>query len=133
MGTQYCTPTDVGNYALNPIALSTVPMVAQTAACVAASEHADSHFRGRYPLPLLSWGIDVTMMTSYIAAKLMIEARGASPMNCNDESLEKNYDRAIVWFKDVQRQTVHPDVTFSQPAANYILPQVNSPNSARGW
>lgn len=133
MGSQYCTPSDIGDYALNAIALSTIPNGVQVAACAAASEQLDSFFRGRYPLPLLTWGTDVTMMAAYVAAKLALENRGTRPMQGADDTVERNYDRAIAWAKGVQRQTVHPDVTFSQPAPTYTLPQVASPNQPRGW
>ena len=133
MASQYCFPSDVGKYALNPVALSTIPPTAQTAACIAASELFDSFFRGRYPLPLLTWGTDVTMMASYVAAKLMLEQRGTRPMAGADDTTETNYDRAIAWAQGVQRQTVHPDVTFAAQPQTYALPMVSSPNRLRGW
>jgi phage gp36-like protein len=133
VGTQYCQPSDVALYALNAIALSTVPSGEQTAACVAASTLADSYMRSRYPLPLLSYDIDVTMNVAYIAAKMMLEARGSRPMSGADDTVEKNYDRAIKWFKDVQNQIISPNVTYTSLAPNYSLPAVESPNCVRGW
>jgi phage gp36-like protein len=133
MGSQYCTPADVASYALNAVALSSIPMPAQIAACGAASEQLDSYFRGRYPLPLLTWGTDVTMMASYVAAKLMLEQRGTRPMSGADDTTERNYDRAIAWAQGVQRQTVHPDVTFTAQPQTYAFPMVSSPNRLRGW
>ena len=135
MGSQYCLPSDVSSYALNAIAMSAIPLPQQTAACIAASEKMDSYFRGRYPLPLLTWGTDVTMHTSYIAAFLMYSgSRGATPMKGADEMVRINYEDAIRWAEGVQRQTVHPDVTFTCPTVpSYAFPQVMSPNCPRGW
>lgn len=134
MGSLYCTPTDVGTYALNTIALSTINPTQQNACCVAASEKLDSYFRGRYPLPLLTWGTDVTMHAAYIAAFLMYSGtRGATPMKGSDEMIRTNYEDAIRWAEGVQRQTVHPDVTFSVPSPQYVFPQVVSANTPRGW
>lgn len=134
MGSQYCLPSDVALYAMNEIALSAVPLPQQNACCIAASETLDSHFRGRYPLPLLTWGTDVTMHAAYVAAYLIYSgSRGAMPMKGADDRVMINYEHAIEWAKGVQRQTVHPDVTFACPAPTYQLPQVHSPNKPRGW
>ncbi len=136
MASVYCSPTDVGTYAMNAIALSVIPTLQQTAACAAASEKLDSYFRGRYPLPLLNWGTDVTMHAAYIAAFLMYSgSRGATPMKGSDEMVRQNYEDAIKWAEGVQRQTIHPDVTVATPFAgsDYQFPQVMSPNCPRGW
>jgi phage gp36-like protein len=135
LGSQYCTPTDVGNFATNSIALSSIPPTQQNACCIAASELLDSHFRGRYPLPLLTWGTDVTMNAAYIAAYLMYSgSRGAVPMKGSDLMVKANYDAAIKWAEGVQRQTIHPDVTTTPfQGSDYQFPQVQSPNRPRGW
>ena len=133
-GSQYCAPSDLGLYGLNAIALSATPMPTQTAACIAASGELDSYFRGRWPLPLLTWGPEVTKMAAYIAVHTLYDgSRGASPMRGSDERIETNYQAAIDWAKGVQRQTVHPDVTFTPQPQTYALPQVRSPNCDRGW
>ena len=133
MGSQYCATTDLPQ-GLNAVALSSIPYTEQTAACVAASAMLDDFFRGRFPLPLLSWGPSVTLRSVHIAAKLALDARGSSPLNAGgDEQIERRYQEAIEWGKGVQRQTVHPDVTCIVPATDYVLPQVSSPNRVRGW
>ena len=73
------------------------------------------------------------MMAAYIAAKLAIDGRGSRPAEQADETIQLNYDRAIDWAKGVQRQTIHPDVTFNSNPTVYALPQVRSPNPPRGW
>ncbi len=129
--TQYCQPSDLPQ-GLNAVALSSIPYDEQVAACVSASGMMDDGFRGRFPLPLLSIGPSVVLRAVHIACKLAIDARGNSPMR-GDASLEKNYDDAMEWVRGVQRQTIHPDVTFTVPAPQYQLPQVSSPNQPRGW
>lgn len=129
----YCAPADLPQ-GLNAVALSSIPSTEQTAACTAASAMLDDFFRGRFPLPLLSWGPSVTLRAVHIAAKLALDARGASPLHAGgDEQIERRYQEAIEWGKGVQRQTIHPDVTYAQPAPQYTLPQVSSPNRTRGW
>ena len=132
MGSAYCATTDLSQ-GLNAVALSSIPLAEQTAACVSASAILDSYFNGRWPLPLLTWDFSVTIAAVHIAVKLALDARGSSPLANGDETVERNYERAIEWAKGVQRQTVHPTVTYQTPAAAYVLPQVSSPNCARGW
>lgn len=136
----YCTPTDVITYALPATALATVSPSDQTAACDAATEEANSYLRGRYALPLQSWGTDITRYTAYIAAYLMMSKRGFQPLNGADQMIRENYYRAVGapgqptgWFNQIQRQMVHPDVVQSgvNPPA-YYLPQVYS-GPKRGW
>ena len=129
MGSQYCNPSDLTTYGINPIALSDVSLPEQTAACVAASERADSYMRGRYSLPLLSWGQDVTMMTAYVAVYMLMSARGYNPSAGADDMIRVRYEDAIKWFEGIQRQNTHPDVTPSVALgqnAGPDLPQVRT-------
>jgi hypothetical protein len=138
---QYCTPSDVTTYALPATALATVSSGEQTAACVAASEEADSFLRGRFQLPLASWGQDVVRYTAYIAAYLMMSKRGFQPLGGADAMIRENYYRAVGypdrpgtgWFPQIQRQSIHPDVVEGGVSApKYQLPQVYSAPK-RGW
>src|ERR1700678_4126417 len=135
MSSQYCQPSDLTNTGINPLALTNVLSSQQTAACIAASERADSYMRGRYALPLSQWGQDVTMMTAYIAVYLLMAARGYNPASSSDVTIRQNYEDAIKWFEGVQRQNVHPDVTpaIAQPGdPTHDLPQVQT-SPQRGW
>jgi phage gp36-like protein len=133
MSSQYCTPADLATYALPASALAPIPGPTQTAQCVAASEKADSYMRGRFQLPLLAWGTDLTMQTAYIAAYYCLAQRGFNPASGSDQLVVKNYNDAIGWFEGVERQRVHPDVTPSTSVGtNYQLPQVASAQP-RGW
>lgn len=146
MASQYCTPADLVLYAINPLALQGIPMPTQTAACIAASERADSYLRGRFALPLQSWGTDLRMMTSYVAVYLLMSARGYMPDAGADSRIQQNYYEAIGfpdrpgsgWFPGIQRQAIHPDVVQAAVTAPaYSLPQVltGGPTAApiRGW
>lgn len=135
MGSQYCTPADLTTYAINSAALVNILTAEQTAACQAASEKADSYLRGRYALPLSSWGSDITIHTAYIAVYLLMSARGYNPSAGADETIRIRYEDAVAWFEGIQRQAVHPDVApaVAQPGDPvHDLPQViTSPQ--RGW
>ena len=123
--------------------LATVPQ--QQQACIDATEEADSYIRGRYALPLLSWGNDLTRFTAYIALYLLMSgpigwaATGGNP----DSNITTNYYRAVGWpdrpgtgfFPGIQRQSIQPDVTPSVPVgqdATHDAPQVSS-LPQRGW
>lgn len=149
---QYVQPSDLANY-LAPAALATTTNAQQQAACVAASERADSYLRGRYgnsdgtggyvePV-LLAWGSDLTEMTAYIACYLLMSARGFDPRAGSDQLILQRYYEAVGtpgvagsgWFPGVQRQAIHPNVT---PNVTMLtnsgpdLPQVRT-SVARGW
>lgn len=135
MGSQYCTPNDLTTTGINAIAFQDVPVPDQTAGCQQASELADSYLRGRYALPLVSWGGDVTYRTAQIAVYLILSARGYNPSAGADSRVRQNYEDAIAWFEGVQRQAVHPDVTpaVAQPGDPiHDLPQVHT-SPQRGW
>jgi phage gp36-like protein len=132
VGSLYCQPTDLPQ-GLNSVALSTIPLTDQAAACTTASSMLDNFFRGRWPLPLLSWGPDVTIRAVHIAVKLALDARGSSLLAHGDDSIERNYEAAVAWGVRVQKGTEHPDVTYSQPATQFVIPRVSSPNKVRGW
>jgi phage gp36-like protein len=145
MSSLYCTPDDLVLYAANPLALQGISTAQQLGACNAASERADSYLRGRFPLPLLSWGIDLRIMTAYIAVYLLLSARGYAPDAGADSRIQQNYYEAVGfpdrpgsgWFPGVQRQAIHPDVQFAATAPAFSLPSVRTggpnANPIRGW
>lgn len=134
MGSQYCAPPDLLN-AINPFALQDVTPAAQLQACLDASEIADSYLRGRYALPLSQWGSDLVRNTARVAVYLLLSARGYAPDDGADTHWTKDYEMSLTWFRDIQRQNVHPDITpaVAQPGDPvHDLPQVIS-QPQRGW
>ncbi len=138
----YVEYTDLPQY--GPTQLINLATVAQQQqACLDATEEMDSYFRGRYTLPLLEWGNDVTKFTAYVAINNLAELIGYAPQAGSDNIIKTNYYRAVGWpdrpgsgwGPGVQRQAIHPDVTPSiavgqDPTCN--LPQVES-LPRRGW
>lgn len=141
-GAPYVQASQLGQY--GPAAtLSLVPIPVQVQACLDASARADSYMRGRYTLPLLAWGTDVTAMTAYIAWYLMMDQIGWAPQAGSDVNIKSRYYEAVGypdrpgsgWYPGVQRQAIEPDVTPSvavgaDPA--HDGPQVQS-LPVRGW
>lgn len=138
----YCTVQDVAQYMPAPV-LALTSTLQQQQACEDASSEADSYLRGRYQLPLLAWGPDVTRYTAWIACYLLQTLIGFAPQAGADQLIRERYyqsvgwpDRAGTgWFPGIQRQAIHPDVTptLGSPGnATYDLPQVQTAQ-IRGW
>jgi hypothetical protein len=143
-GAPYVDTADLPQYLpLQVLNLATTAQ--QHQACLDATEEADSYIRGRYTLPLLSWGTDLKRYTAYIAIFLLMSgpigwaATNGSP----DQNITTNYYRAVGWpdrpgtgwFPGIQRQNIQPDVTPSLPVgqdAVHDAPQVSS-LPLRGW
>lgn len=142
-GAPYVTPAQLSNYA--PAAfLSQATSAQQLQACNDATEEMDSYIRGRFQLPLLDWGTDLTRMTAYIAIYLLAMGPiGMAPQAGSDSNVTQNYYRAVGWpdrpgtgwAPGVQRQAIQPDVTPSLPVGadpGHDAPQVSS-QAPRGW
>jgi phage gp36-like protein len=115
----------------------------QTQACLDATETMDSYFRGRFNLPLLAWGNDVTRYTAYVASYLLMTLIGFAPQAGSDQLIVTRYYEAVGypdrpgsgWAPGVQRQAIQPDVTPSIAIgqnSGVDLPQVST-NPPRGW
>lgn len=137
------TPAQLSNY-MPAATVNLATLTQQQQACLDASEQADSYMRGRYSLPLVSWGSDVTRYTAYIACFLLLSgAIGYAPQAGSDENVTKNYYSAVGWpdrpgsgwFPGVQRQAIQPDVTVAPAVGNdpvHDVPQVLT-TAQRGW
>lgn len=133
MGTQYVVPSQLPSYGLNPYALQKISQDEQQAACVSASSMMDDYFAGRYPLPFLTWPISITTHAAHIAVWLLLSNRGRNPEAGYDDQIDLRYEQAIEYCKGVQRQSIHPAVTFSAPTPPaYSMPAIRS-RRPRGW
>ena len=121
----YAQIADLTTYGLPATALQSpnLPVQVQQAALDDASAIADSYLRGRYSLPLLAWGTDLTQAVCRIAAYNLLSVRGYNPAAAADVNIRDRYTDAIDWLNKVQRQAVHPNVT-PQPSQT---PQYNQP------
>lgn len=140
--TPYCVRTDLAQY-LPAAVLSLVTDGQLDQACIDATQEADSYIRGRFQLPLLSWGNDVRKYTAWIACYLVAQLIGFAPQAGSDRLIVERYYSAVGWpdragtgwFPGIQRQSIHPDVTPSiNPVDDPItgLPQVRT-EPQRGW
>jgi phage gp36-like protein len=103
----------------------------------------DSYLRGRYVLPIVSWGVEITEATCRIAVYNLMNIRGFEASGL-DSNIVNRYSDTIQWLNKVQRQSAHPNITDSTPATGqYARPSVvstsviytNSSRTAknRGW
>jgi hypothetical protein len=147
-GAPYVTSAQLGQYC-PPAVLSLATGAQQDQACLDATEVADSYIRGRFQLPLLEWGNDVTRNTAAIAIYLLLDGPiGWATMAGSDRNIRAAYARAIGgpdpdnaayvhpgWFPGIQRQNIQPNVTPSIPVGSdpgHDAPQVAS-DPPRGW
>lgn len=142
-GAPYVDYTLLPNYA--PAAmLSLATPAQQQQACIDATEEMDSYIRGRYALPLMAWGNDLTRFTAYIAIYLLAMGPiGMAAQAGSDANITNNYYRAVGWpdrpgtgwAPGVQRQAIQPDLTPSIPVGadpGHDAPQVSC-QQPRGW
>jgi phage gp36-like protein len=123
----YATLTDLVTYGLPATALANVPTATQTANINDASDVVDTYLRGRYSLPLIAWGTEITQAVCKIAAYQILSVRGYNPASQADVNIRDRYLDTISWLGQVQRQAAHPNVT-PQPnqTPNYNQPFVIS-------
>lgn len=142
-GAPYVQPSQLGNY-LPAATLALASPAQQLQACTDATEEIDSYLRGRFAMPLLAWGTDLTRFTAHIAIYLLMSGPiGWAPEAGSDTNIKENYYRAVGWpdrpgtgwGPGVQRQAIQPDVTPSIAVGQdpgHDAPQVSS-DPPRGW
>lgn len=115
MAQAYITAADISRFGLNGYALEGVPAQTIDDVCLAVSEEADSAFRSRYNLPLVSWGTDVRSQLAKIAAYELLVIRGFNPEVGADQNLFARAEQARVWLRSVARQEYQPNVVATPP------------------
>lgn len=78
-------------------------------AILSCSAVANSYFKKRATLPLLSWGEDVKLKVADLVQFQLLSLRGFRPDSGNDQVSVDRRDTALEWFRDVARGLVEPD------------------------
>jgi phage gp36-like protein len=120
----YCTVDEVKRYGVNGSALTGIPTQTIEDTILAISSEADSAFRSRYNLPLISWGVDVRSNVARIVAYELLVVRGFNPELGADTNIASRAEASRAWFRAVARQEMQADVTQSPPAARYDEPRI---------
>lgn len=114
-------------------ALGSVTPTKKVEQLAATTELASGILAGRYDLPIVAWGGDLTMATAKIAAYELLSVRGFNP-DGDDSNVRTRYEDAMKWLADVAAGRISPvgliDSTPDEPdeggAEIVTLP-------ARGW
>lgn len=132
----YADRTDLSRLGIAAAALSGVATATQDAALDAASDTADGYLRGRYTLPLTTWGDDLRAHVCGIAAWRLLANRGFDPNRAGDIAIRQLYDDAISWLKDVSAGRVVVSGGNTSPTATRharaSAPRATS-DRTRGW
>lgn len=121
----YASIADLATYGIPASAFGTLTDAQKLGALDAASSKVDSFLRGRYALPLLGWGTEITEATVVIAVWQLINVRGFRPDVGSDVAIRDRYALTIEWLGRVQRQAAHPNVTPTS-TVGYVRPTVIS-------
>lgn len=132
----YATTTDLVRLGIGAAALTGVSSTIQDAALEAASDTADGYMRGRYTLPLVSWGDDLRRAVCAIAAWDLLTTRGYDPARGSDDAVRLRYQDAIAWLDRVSQGRVVVSGGNTDPTATRHArasgPRVSS-DRTRGW
>lgn len=110
---QYAQIADLESLAITVAAGTRFGDTAMTAALQAASSIADSYITSQFTLPLQTapaqgWDMSLTLHVSNIAAWLLYNQFGYSPMAPGDDLVVKRYQSALDWLAMIRDQKIHP-------------------------
>lgn len=128
---QYATKTDLVELAVSPRMLDGVSDEMIDRMLAAASATADSYIRSRYSLPLTTWGDDLRLAITRIAALLIVSARGMDPNDPTCAVFVNGRDSAMKWLVDVSSGRASLDVVVTSPSAGQAARVYSLPK--RGW
>jgi phage gp36-like protein len=133
MGNVYATQADRNLYGIPSTALGALTSQQVDAALASASAVMDSAFRGRYALPLVSWGVEVRRCCVFLADYELLATRGFNPAAGADANVLSRYEEMLTgrpgvepWLKQVQRRAAHPDVVEATADDAHRRPRVIS-------
>lgn len=88
-------------------ALATVSTSKKAEQLAATTELASGILAGRYDLPIVAWGIDLSMAVAKIAAYELLSVRGFNP-DGEDTNVRKRCEDAMRWLADVASGKISP-------------------------
>lgn len=122
----YATAQDFSQLGLPAKALAGVSAGDVDAMLESASRVVDSYIGSRYTLPLVTYDKSVTIAVCKIAAYELLSRRGFAAGAADAEQVEKRYQQALTWCRDVARGLALPAPPTTTDATK---PPVN-PNAA---
>jgi len=128
---QYLTVEEMPSLGINAKALERVPLDDLTLAVEAASSEADCYLSALYDVPMTAVPLAVKKHVANVAVYHLMSVKGFSPAG-SDQIIVDNYDRAIRFFKDIQKQGLSLSTPETQPAKQDSV-YVVSRSSPRRW
>lgn len=89
------------------VALGTVTPSKRVEQLAATTEVASGILAGRYTLPIVGWGIDLSQACAKIAAYELLSVRGLNP-DGDDKNVRDRYDDAMKWLSDAAAGRISP-------------------------
>ena len=110
---QYAQIADLESLSITVAAGTRFGDAAMTACLQAASSIADTYLASQFTLPLQTtptngWDMGLTLHVSNIAAWLLYNQFGYSPMAPGDDLVVKRYQSALDWLALIRDQKIHP-------------------------
>lgn len=131
MANEYITTDDLTKYGINAAALEGVSQDDIDTVIAAASSEADCYLSGVYTTPLTTYPIALKMHVAKAAVYHLLGVIGFDP-NGSDEIIVKNYERAIAFYKDLQKRQQSLPAAETAPEEDDIGAVVSSA-PMRGW
>ena len=132
--TAYATAGEFDVHGIRPEARPAAVSAGDISSAIeAASKKADSYLRNRFPVPLASWGLDLTQAICAMAAyELVASLLLFQPEASSNQVLVSRNDAALRWLKQVADGLATPDgVTSSAPAG--VADVTVTSATPRGW
>lgn len=122
----YATVEELQDQGIPPAGLGDLSEDTLETALTWASGKADSYFRKRFTLPLVSWGEDVKDAIVCLAIWRLLTRKGFNPQVPGHAAIAQNYSDAVKWLKDVASGEVEPDVVDSTSSLDEAGPLAGS-------
>lgn len=126
----YITEAELAQYGVNERVLRDFSSAQITSAIDAASSEADSYLSAGYEVPLTTYPIALKLHVARATVYHLFTVRGPSPTG-SDQVITDNYDRAIRYYRDLQKNLVNIPDTETEPDREENV--VVYTTTKRGW
>ncbi len=104
----YCTVKQLRDFSMSQALFNTMDQAGLIPLIGAASDFADSYLQSKFQLPLISYGLDLSMMVAHIATFYALIKRGMNPEGQEDLLIQKRYNHAESWLMKIADEKITP-------------------------
>jgi len=105
---QYAFKDDIVSLAITPANAARFGDPAIDAQLKAASSFADTYLVSQFTLPLIEWDMELRRVVCVVAAYHLFNQYGYNPNAPQDKLVEKQYEQALSWLKQVKDKEIFP-------------------------